>query len=188
MAILKVDRNVDATINDKVIFTIKPHQDFIYDFNSHNAFLKTKESAYIPDSLVLRTSKPFFKFVCSNSIFIIDKDDELMEASEKHNIKIQPLIDSIVYSKSELDLIKYWCLKEFMDGAAAESYYDVLFNLINSWNDERLFHFISNQNEFFKKDFCKTITLVYVTWPINRIDEYYKSYYPKTWMIIKSYK
>jgi hypothetical protein len=188
MAILKVNRNVDATINDKVVFTIKPNQDFIYDFDGHNAFIKTKESGYIPESLVKRTNKPFFKFTCPKSSFKIADDNELSVACERHNIKIQPLLDSIVFRQSESDFSKYWGLRGFMDGAAAEMYYDVLFNLINSWNDDKLNSFLSDKNETFLKDFCKTITLDYVTWPINRIDIYYKSNYPKSWIIIKRYK
>jgi hypothetical protein len=188
MAILNVNKNIDATINDKVVFTIKPNQDFIYDFETHNVFLQNKQAGYIPDSLVKRTNKPFFKFNCSKSSFKIDTANELNEACLKRNIKIQPIIDSIVDYKSESEFKRYLNLRQYMDGAAGEMYVEILFNLINSFNDEKLYHFLSNQNESFLKDFCTTITSEHLTWPIIKIDEYYKSYYPKSWMIIKKYE
>jgi len=188
MAILNVNRNVDATINGKVMFTIKPNQDFIYNFNGQTAYIQNKESGYIADSLVKETNKPFFKFKCSKSILKIAKDNELNEACSKLNIKIQPIIDSIYFNKSESYFIKYWKLRPYMDGAAAEMYYDVLFNLINALDDPKLNHILSNQNESFLKDICQIITSEEVTWPINKIDEYYRSYYPKSWLIIKKYK
>jgi len=188
MAILKVNRNVDATINDKVIFTIKPNQDFVYCYASHMAFIKTMQAGCIPDSLVKITNKPDFKFTCPRVRFKLEKEDDLLVACEEHNVKVQPILDSIVVLKSEQGLLNYWSLKKYMDGAAAEIYFEVLFGLINSWNDEKLNHFLRQQNEVFLANFCKTITQEIVTWPICKVDQYYLSYYPKSWIVIKRYK
>jgi len=185
MATLNVNRKIDALINDQVMFTIKPDQDFIYDFDTKNAYLQSNEFGYIPDSLVKRTNKPFFQFKPSKAKFKLDNGNELLDACIRHKVKIQPIIDSIVFRKSEPSLLRYWSLKGFMSGAASEQYDYMLFNLINSWDDKALCQFLTRQNQSFLNEFCKTITSKFLTWPITRIDVYYKSYYPKSWETIK---
>jgi hypothetical protein len=189
MARINVNRNVDITLNGKVIAVLKPNDDFIYDFESHKVYLKNKFGGGISNNLVERTDKPFLKFTFSETDFKIDEENELLDLCMKHKINnIQSIIDSIVHNKSESKLIKYWDLHDIMDGAAAEMYYNVLFNLINSWSDIQLYSFLKHQNETFLRTFCNTLTLEYVTWPITKIDEYYNNYYPKSWNIIKKYK
>ena len=185
MATLNVNRSIDALINDQVMFTIKPDQDFIYDFDAKNAYLQSNEFGYIPDSLVKRTNKPFFHIKPSKAKFKMENGDELSDACNRHKVKIQSIIDSIVFRKSERSLLLYWSLRNFMTGATSEMYDYMLFNLINSWDDNGLDQFLSKHDQSFLKEFCKTITSKFVTWPITRIDVYYRSYYPKSWEIIK---
>ena len=124
----------------------------------------------------------------SKTKFIIEDGNELKEACIRHKVKIQPVIDSIVHRKSEYYLLKYWSLRGFMTGAAAEMYDYTFFNLVNSWNDDKLSTFLSKQDNSFLHEFCKYITSEFLNWPITRIPEYYGSYYPKSWQIMKKFR
>jgi hypothetical protein len=172
MATLNVHRNIDALINEQVIFTVKPNQDFIYDFDSKNAYLQSNEFGYIPDSLVKRTNKPFFQIKPSKAKFKLENRNELLDVCSRNNVKIQPIIDSIAFRKSESSLLRFWSLKGIMSGEASEQYDYMLFNLINSWDDNALFEFLNKQNKSFLKEFCESITSDFLTWPITRIDIY----------------
>ncbi len=52
MAVLKVDTCVNATINDSVMFTVKPGQKFIYEKNSEGIFLENGQFGGISNNLV----------------------------------------------------------------------------------------------------------------------------------------
>jgi len=188
MAVLKVKREVPALINNQVMFMVKPGQAFIYDWEAKNAYLENGDFGFIPDSLVNRITALFFKFNFSKDKFRLEPGNELLEASNRHRIEIQSIIDRVAFAKSEPALIEFCSVRKYMDGAAAEIWDQMLFQLINSWEDAAFAKFLSGRDASFLKAFSTLITSEAITFPITSPGRYYRSYYPQSWKVIGKYK
>jgi len=177
IAVLKngVD-SANATVNDQVIFVVRKGQQFLYENYSNNAWIADGRSAYIPPDQIKQVDTSYFKFTFSKWGFIKEKDYELYEAAKRENLDLNSIFKKI-QAKNGKAMIQLFNLRNSVDGASAEEFPFDFWALINLWTDKELSSFVKTLKGPTKKDFCK---LLIDTTPLDKPEEYFRLYYPKT--------
>jgi hypothetical protein len=167
---------VNATINDSIIFVATKGQLFLYESNSHSAWITDGRCAYIPLEQVKRADLPYFKFTFSRWNFNKDEKYELYATAKQNGLNLNTLIKKI-QNKDSRAMLQFFDLRNKVDGAAAAEFPFELWALLNLWNDKELSAFIQSLPEKDKTEFCQL--LINIT-PFEKPEEYFKLYYPLT--------
>ena len=173
---------VNAMINDSIIFVATKGQLFLYENTSQSAWIADGRCAYIPPEQVKRADLPYFKFDFSRWDFSKDEKYELSTTAKQTGLDLNALIRKI-QNKDSRALLQFFDLRNKVDGAAAAEFPFELWALINQWNDKELSAFIQSLPEKDKAEFCQLIMNIT---PFEKPDEYFKLYYPMTLAEISS--
>jgi hypothetical protein len=184
MAVLKDGLDsVNATVNDSTIFVATKGQLILYWNVPHTAWIADGRFGYIPPEQLFRVDTLCFKFNFSKYEFRYARNDELFEAASWKGEDLNALVKRI--KKKDKDaMLKFFDLRDTVDGAAAEILPYEFWRLINLWTDKELSAFISTLDKTKKKEFCELLIESSFTEPY----EYYKSYYPLTLKYINQNK
>jgi hypothetical protein len=177
IAVLKdgIDQ-VNATIGDSNVFVATKGQQFLYENNSHSAWIADGRCAYIPPEQVKRADVPYFKFSFSRWNFIKNENYELSMVARQINIDLNSLIKKIQHKDNQA-MLRFFNMRKYVNGAAAAEYSFDLWALINLWTDQELSALLQSLREKEKNEFCHL--LMNIT-PFEQPEEYFKLYYPNT--------
>lgn len=167
---------VNATINDSIIFVAAKGQLFLYENTSHSAWIADGRCAYIPPEQVKRVNVPYFKFTFSKWNFYKNEEYELCFTAEQIGLDLNSLIKRI-QNKENQAMLQFFNLRHYTDGHAGEEFPFELWALINLWNDKELSAFIKSLPQKDKAEFCQL--LINIT-PFEKPEEYFILYYPIT--------
>jgi hypothetical protein len=167
--------NVKATVNDSTMFIATKGQLILYWDHPHTALIADGRFGYIPPEQLKRIDTSYFKFNFSKLQFVYDKDYELYQCAQRTGVNLNSLVKQI-QGKDNNALLQYFNLRHGVDGASAEEFYKVFWQLINLWSDAQLSTFIMQLNGTERKDFCNLLIDSSYCDPYR----YYKLYYPLT--------
>jgi hypothetical protein len=167
--------NINASINDSTTFIAHKGQLILYFSDPHTAFIADGRYGYIPPENLVEIDTPYFKFNFTSRSFIYAKDYELFQTAKTHGNDLNKLVKNI-QQKDTTALLQFFELKDVVDGASAEEFYELFWVLINLWTDDELSSFIMTLNQNHKKDFCTTLIESSYCDPFK----YYMLYYPLT--------
>lgn len=168
--------DIQATLNEQSLFTVKKGQLFIYNKYDGNIFIADGRFGYIPADKIKIVDNPCFKFNFKKYHFNTNEYDELNILAHKRGINLETIIKK-AKNKNGPALKVFFNLIDYVDGAATEEFESDFWALINFWPDKELSMFINTLHGYTKKQFCSMLEYnVFV----DKAIEYYKLYYPLT--------
>jgi hypothetical protein len=166
----------DAIINDKTIFTVSAGEVFLYDNNTHSAYIKNGQSAYLPPEMVEKeTTQAYFHFEFPDSSFKLKKGNEARQGARKLGVDYQELLKRALAGDSKA-LKELFLLTSKMDSAGAGLHQNYLWMVVNRWKDEDLKQLFESGDKKFRKLFVEILLDTSVTWPIEKPPEDYFSH------------
>ena len=80
---------------------------------------------------------------------------------------------------------EFFSLSRVVDGAGAESHFNLMWELLHVVGDEKFAVFLSEQAETFRREIGRYLTSEETTWPISDGRSYLRRHFPKSFALVK---
>jgi hypothetical protein len=173
--------NVNVTRGNEVAFVARKGQLILYSGNGWGVVADGRDGLINPNVLV-RVDTPCFKFNFSKLPFKFERDFELCQAAASVGLDLNSLLKQIK-RKNAKAMLQFFRLKNVVDGAAAEMFPGLFWEVINLWSDKELSKFISSLDDIEEREFTDLLFECSIVNPWV----YYELYYPQTLVLITMY-
>ncbi len=179
---------VDIKVNEYVLFSIQPDEEFIYDSFGKTAWMQNGKFGKLSEEMIERIpNSNYFKFDHSLDFFKVYEKSELLSACKAKGIDYQTMLNNSI--TGDLDqLEQMFLLMNVLKGTAGELHKAMMWKVFNKFEDETFANFMEEQPEDTQISISKFLVRPATLWPIEDEASYFNEYYPETYSIVKQYK
>ena len=185
--------SADITVNDSILGKVHKNELFI---TFKNDFDETYWPIWTKTGNFGSLDKEYFDLLPGENVFKMDTDTGRLFgiACSIHNIdnfksiaKNYCVLVKEAVSGDESSMLSLFLIYNTMDGAAAETHPEVMWQTFNTWSDHKFNLFLLKQSKSNLNSIANFLVNTSFTFPITDARYYYTSYYPETWNTIKDF-